>query len=263
MQEYFLNKQESLFPDAQVDMALTCLQYLSFDAFKRGHDVSPSYKYPFILYAAIHWGHHARTNEEATFDVLQMFLSRKPNVVYATALLLTDKQHGLGYPIEHWTDFGEIHLLSFFGLGKMISQLLKINHSADSKDSWGQTPLSHAATQGHSEVVQLLLTRDDVDANSMDEDYCSPLSYATQNGNLEAMKLLLARDDIDVNSEDGYCSPLSYATENGNLEAMKLLLAQDNIKVNPEDKDCSPLSYAAENGDLKAMKLLLARTTSM
>ena len=157
-QEYFLNKRESLFPDAQVDMALTCLQYLSFNAFKQKHDawLQPSllYKYPFVLYAAFHWGHHALTNEEATFNMVQTFLSCKPNVAYATALLL-DVQHG--YRL-HQTDFGEIHLLSFFGLGRTISQLLKINHSTDSKDGMGRTPLSHAATRGHSEVVQLLLT---------------------------------------------------------------------------------------------------------
>ena len=59
-----------------------------------------------------------------------------------------------------------------------MSQLLQTNHSADSKDSRGQTPLLHAATQGHSEVVQLLLTGDDVDVNSKDNGGGSPLSRA-------------------------------------------------------------------------------------
>jgi hypothetical protein len=140
-QEYFLNKLESLFPDAQVDMALTCLQYFSFGAFKQGHDEWPQsllYMYPFIVYAAIHWGHHAHTTEETTSNMVQKFLSHKPNVTFATALLLNfDWQHGLQEYKWHWSNFSEIHLLSFFGLGRAIRQLLKINRSTDLKDGLG------------------------------------------------------------------------------------------------------------------------------
>jgi len=96
-QEYFSNRRESLFPDAQVDITLTCLRYLSFDALKQGCDAqpwSPPHKYPFALYAAVHWGHHACINKETTLDMVQEFLSRKPNVAYATTIL-ADRQHGL------------------------------------------------------------------------------------------------------------------------------------------------------------------------
>jgi ankyrin repeat protein len=101
-------------------------------------------------------------------------------------------KHGLEGFVLPQNDFGEIHLLSFFGLQKMMSQLLQVNHGADLKDNWGQTPISHAATGGHSKVVQLLVTQDHVDVNLKGRYSHSPLLYATRNGHLEVMKLLLA-----------------------------------------------------------------------
>ena len=90
--------------------------------------------------------------------MVQEFLSWKPNVTHATAVLLVDWEHRLGDFELDQADFGEIHLLSFLGLARTMSELMQINHSANLKDSRGQTPLSHAATRGHSVVVQLLLT---------------------------------------------------------------------------------------------------------
>ena len=166
-------------------------------------------------------------------------------------MLLEESPDGLWGYRRGQTDFGEIHLVSFFGLGRMMSQLLLINHSADRKDSTGRTPLSHATTQGHSEVVQLLLTWDDIDVNSKDEDSNSSLFYAANRGHLEVTKLLLAWDDIEVNSKGGCsCSLLWYAAKKGDLEATKLLLARDNIEVNSKDDKCgrSPLSGVAKYG---------------
>jgi hypothetical protein len=91
-------------------------------------------------------------------DMVLEFLSHKPNVAYTTTMLLEESPDGLWGYRRGQTDFGEIHLVSFFGLGRMMSQLLLINHGDDRKDSTGRTPLLHATTQGHSEVVQLLLT---------------------------------------------------------------------------------------------------------
>ena len=146
-QEYFEKNGPTLFPKAAGSITQTCLTYLSFDTPERdAQSWSPSHKYPFTSYAAVHWGHHACGNEETTLDMVQEFLSRKPNVAYATTILLTHMRHGLeDYGLAQ-AEFGEIHLLSFFGLARTMNQLLHFNSSADQKDSEGQTPLSYAAT---------------------------------------------------------------------------------------------------------------------
>ena len=42
----------------------------------------------------------------------------------------------------------------------------------------GNTPLAWTAENGHSEVVKLLLARDDIDANKPDEEGQTPLMLA-------------------------------------------------------------------------------------
>jgi ankyrin repeat protein len=49
---------------------------------------------------------------------------------------------------------------------------------ADSKNSYGRTPLSWAAERGHKAVVRLLVERNDVEADSKDNDGRTPLSWA-------------------------------------------------------------------------------------
>ena len=263
-QEYFEVNGATLFPAAEADITRICLTYLSFNAFgengcahmKLFDDYDP-YEYPLFNYAAVHWGHHARRNEESTSDIIQDFLSHKPNVVCATAVLLQHNNKGYYQPCR--TDFGEIHLLSFFGLEKTISELLKSRHLADSRDSWGQTPLLHAAVQGHVEIVRLLLARDDVDMNSEDKDGRSPLWYGIDKGHLEVVRLFFAQGDVDVHSRDkDGRSLLSYAAESKNSNIVAQFLAQGDIDVNSKDKDGrSPLSYATQYWNSETVQLFL------
>ncbi|PVH72419.1 hypothetical protein DL98DRAFT_397103, partial [Cadophora sp. DSE1049] len=61
---------------------------------------------------------------------------------------------------------------------------------ADSKDKYGQTPLSWAARNGHEAVIKLLLSTGKVEADSEDENSRTPLSWAAQNGHEAVVKLL-------------------------------------------------------------------------
>ena len=73
---------------------------------------------------------------------------------------------------------------------------------ADSKDSYGWTPLSRAAQQGHETVVKLLVERDDVEADSKDFTGQTPLSEAAEHGHEAVVQQLLEKwADLDVNSK--------------------------------------------------------------
>jgi ankyrin repeat protein len=61
---------------------------------------------------------------------------------------------------------------------------------ADSKDTAGWRPLSHAAQNGHEGIVKLLLDTGKVGADSKDVSSWTPLSYAAQNGHEGIIKLL-------------------------------------------------------------------------
>lgn len=65
-------------------------------------------------------------------------------------------------------DFSGIHLSAFFDLDKIVRCPLKNDTDADQPDSYGQTPLSVAAESGRDSVVELLLTRHDIEVDSQD-----------------------------------------------------------------------------------------------
>jgi ankyrin repeat protein len=58
-----------------------------------------------------------------------------------------------------------------------------------------------AAQYGHNDLVNLLLARDDINADSKDMYGQIPLLFAALNGCTEVVELLLARQDVNVNSK--------------------------------------------------------------
>ena len=76
----------------------------------------------------------------------------------------------------------------------MVQLLLaKDGVDPDSKDSYGRTPLSWAAWNGHEAVVRLMLTKDEVDSDPKDSSGRTPLSWAAEKGHEAMMKLLLEK----------------------------------------------------------------------
>ena len=66
--------------------------------------------------------------------------------------------------------------------------------------TYGQTPLSWAAQNGHEAVVKLLLEKG-ADVESKSSNGRTPLSWAAENGHEAVVKLLLEKG-ADVESKD-------------------------------------------------------------
>jgi ankyrin repeat protein len=64
------------------------------------------------------------------------------------------------------------------------------------------TPLLYATAKRHKAVVKLLLTRKDVEVNSVDDDEQTPLLIVAMKGDEAVVKLLLVRSNVEVNSKD-------------------------------------------------------------
>jgi ankyrin repeat protein len=99
-----------------------------------------------------------------------------------------------------------IHFAAYFGLEEVIIVLHKTRHDLNVQDSYSQTPLWWAATNGHAAVVRLLLATGKVNVDSKDSLDQTPLSQAAANGHEAVVKLLLNTGKVDVNSrhDDGY-----------------------------------------------------------
>jgi len=125
------------------------------------------------------------------------------------------------------------------------------------------TPLYIACKKGHTDVVQLLLTRIDILINKTDPHNIlrPPLYIACEKGHTDIVRLLLIRKDINVNLQDPFSyGPLYIACEKGHTDIVQLLLTRKDINVNLQDTfSHGPLYIACEKGHIDVVRLLLIR----
>jgi ankyrin repeat protein len=265
-QQYFERTQNLWFPDAQRVIATVCVTYLLFDVFEVGF-CSADTEFEtrlrlnaFFSYSARNWGYHVREAPAEMEQLVLEFLSSEGKVFSSSQAMMAFGDYS-GYSQRVPRRQTGVHLTAYFGLAKVMIALLKNGHQPDLKDTYGRTPLSWAAEEGHEAVVRLLLVMDDVNSDSKDT-YCqTPLSWAAGNGHEAVVRLLLAHNGVDPDSKDKYGqTPLSRAAGNGHEAVIKLLLTR--AAVDPELKDYehgrTALSWAAEKGHEAVVKLLLA-----
>ncbi|KAH0559932.1 hypothetical protein GP486_003547 [Trichoglossum hirsutum] len=172
-QEYFERiRKKNWNPHAELKIASACLKYLSFHPFRSGS--CPSDKEfesrleqnAFLDYASRYWGWHAQavTVQEQVFEVASLFL-QDGNLVSCAVQTMSMSEYKYGnYSQAFPRQATSVHLTARFGLLYLSERLLSqpngnIGISADSKDSYGLTPLSWAAGNGHEAVVKLLLAK--------------------------------------------------------------------------------------------------------
>jgi ankyrin repeat protein len=267
-QEYFGRTQTFWFPNGLRDIATTCVTYLSFDAFKTGFcptdeefevrlQLNPLYNY-----AARNWGHHVRATlvvEQLILDLLES----EAKVSAANQAMLASKSRS-GYSQRVPKQMTGVHVAAYFGLREALMALLKNGHVPDTKDSdtkddYGQTPLSWAAENGHEAVVKLLVEKG-AELESKDYFGRTPLLWAAENGH-EAVVKLLVEKGAELESKDCNArTTLSWAAGNGHEAVVKLLVekgAELESKANYYGR--TPLSWAAGNGHEAVVKLLVEK----
>ncbi|KAF4943729.1 hypothetical protein FGADI_13200 [Fusarium gaditjirri] len=255
-QEYLDRTRNEWFPNAETEITMACISYLSFDAF-RGGCVSLEHWNPFYHYACRNWGHHAlmalMDGDQRILDFLE-----SPARLSASVQAIMPSIHHRWQDIPHMAT--EVPTAAYFGLSKTVLALLNKGHVADSKGIYGWTPLSYAATYGHEDVVKVLVFRKDVDPNSKDE-ICgwTPLSWAARYGHINVVRVLLDKEGVLADYVDGQDrTPLSLAAENGHEAVVSLLLSIDTVDPNSTDwRARTPLYWAAKHGHTGVTKLLL------
>ncbi|KAI0907996.1 hypothetical protein F4823DRAFT_625894 [Ustulina deusta] len=224
--EYFERTWTSWFPSAQVDIAETCITYLSFDAFKGGpcqhHEFEARlFLSPLYSYAARNWGHHiplsflndnlnlqssnqrrkvgSASATEGGYDaVVRLLLKGNANVNAATEMENENVKRIIP----------ALHLAAQEGHEAVVRLLLE--HSADvnapaeerkfdqglSRISitakTGMTALHLAATKGHTAAVRLLL-REGADIDATMEEMTSRNWRQERRTGRTALHLAVAR----------------------------------------------------------------------
>lgn len=157
-----------------------------------------------------------------------------------------------------------LHYAAMHGRPSIVSYLLQ---SADSSatDMDGYTPLVHAITQGHLEVVRIFVSGQiNLEPTAISNDLI-PLSLACQFGRLEVARLLLQRGaKVLPNSEGLY--PQHFAAKAGHSEICQLLVEEGGAYGGGKERQdkynlWTPLHHAAVGGDthhLACIKVLVA-----
>jgi len=265
-QEYFERTQKDWFPNAESDITTTCVTYLSFSVFGSGFCQTDSEfeerlrSNKLYDYAARNWGYHARKVQTVSPEVID-FLESKAKVEASSQAMLAIKRYSHPqYSQEFPRQMTGLHLAAYFGLEEVVNVVLSSRRNLDLTDSYGRTPLSYAAENGHEAVVKLLLEKG-ADVESKDRKYGqTPLSWAAEKGHEAVVKLLLEKG-ADVESKDSLSSqtPLSWAAEKGHEAVVKLLLEKGADVESENQSGRTPLSWTAGNGHEAVVKLLLEK----
>lgn len=249
--EYLRKYQEGVLAQSESIIAEACLTYLLFEPFAYGprrHEddiMEMLSKYPFVSYAAHHWGFHVRFAEHDAVDKL------------ALRFLQADNQRGCSLQVLHYTanlreeywnelesrSCNGLHLAAMFDLGRLGKQLLDAKVvQIDDTTKMGTTALIKAAAGGHKPFTGMLL---DMQADRTKENwYGMALHCAAEAGRVSTMLLLLETGlYVDIRDRRGRTS-LHCATTSGHLDAVRSLLEHGAAVDAVCDEQCTPLKYA-------------------
>ena len=117
-----------------------------------------------------------------------------------------------------------LHLASCSGALEVVKMLVEAGAGVNVTDDDGNTCLILAAHYGHTETVRYLVGLPEVDVNHRDSNNETALHCAVTEGHPDVVQVLIhAGADIDTKNEDGD-SPLHRASTSGVLEIVKMLL---------------------------------------
>ena len=145
------------------------------------------------------------------------------------------------------------------GLVEFVACLLK-QPSVDVNAKEGATSCMHViAKSGDVEIAKLLLERDDIELNEVNDENLTPVMIALREGHEELLHLLLARPDVDRRGVDlERLTALHKAARFNQVDVVKSLLEADGLLINFKDAEgFTALHVATRNGHEEIVALLL------
>ncbi|XP_071122328.1 uncharacterized protein [Mytilus edulis] len=150
------------------------------------------------------------------------------------------------------------------GHTEVVQMLITNNADINKCRDTGASPLFMACQTGHTEVVQMLITNNADINKCRDNDGTSPLFIACQNGHTEVVQMLITNNaDINKCRDNDGTSPLFIACQNGHTEIVKMLIT-NNADINKCcDDGTSPLFIACQEGHTEVVKMLITNNADI
>ncbi|CAH0027868.1 unnamed protein product [Clonostachys rhizophaga] len=141
-----------------------------------------------------------------------------------------------------------------------VRLLLHVSTGAqiNARGSFGLTTLGWAARRGWTDIVQLLLQSDDINADIGNHEGETPLAEAAKMNYHDIAQLLMAKTSVILGSEKS--CPLRVAFDHCAFSVLRLFLDQfgGEIDINQEiSRGHTPLTLAAQRGVAETVQMLL------
>ena len=177
LQEY-LSSRPDIFSKPHSAIAEICLTYLNSQHVKV-LSTAPSpdtQNAPFREYCSVYWGVHAKRELSDYGISLALELLEDGYSEISTQLLLAPVEHIKCWGFITLSTFSGLHCASVFGIIEVVAGLIETEYfDTNEGDFSGYTPLAWAARNGHEEVVEVLLGREEVNPNKPDDRDKTPL----------------------------------------------------------------------------------------
>lgn len=252
--QYFERTHSHKLTEARRNLTLVSLAYLTLPNFSAGicpDDTTMAErleKYPFLDYAAKHWGSEGEHLADNFPSEIFYRLASNP-----TAVEMTNQAWSLGSArYSNWSqEFSRrvpvLVLTAAFSLPGILRQMVLDGHDIEGKGRDGETALIRAAACGHAVNVRVLL---DLGAAVEARDYMdeTALQRAVRNGEEAVIRVLLAGGaDVNTKTSSDWTALMS-GVSSGSLETVQMLVeAGANWNAETVWGD-SALSIATRNG---------------
>lgn len=149
------------------------------------------------------------------------------------------------------------HQAALSGCKEAVEVFLDNGFDKDSTDARGWQMIHHAASQGHVDVLKLLLERGTSPGRSTRVEHYRPLHLASRGGHVETISLLCKFGaDVNISSWKDGCDPIHLAAQGGHIEVISLLHKNGATIDATDDQFQTPLFYAVQKGQNRAVSLL-------
>ncbi|KAF9894874.1 hypothetical protein FE257_004495 [Aspergillus nanangensis] len=254
-EEYLQHTASNIFENAAAKMAEICLVYCSFGEFNEECDseAEPLARYPFLTYAANHWGHHFAAGQmrKQTYALALEFLKSSTKVMTSFQFMRDSQFQSTEY-------ITGLHVAAYFGADNLAKHLLHHGFKVNEQTSLDETPLHWAITHRKISCMHVLLNAG-ADSNTPDFAGRTPLHRAIRNNDTQSVEILLSfpqKPNLDLEDKQGWTA-LRWAARYGMVGIVHKLVRK-GAALDAEDKVAwTALRWAASCGHGEIVRLLL------